>query len=101
MPVDFSQSSFQALEYAITFAERVAASIIVFHGLHFGYAFTADGYGMSDLSALQEAARKDAERQMAKFVSLAKFRGVKFETVVKIGPPVTEICECADNAMSI
>ena len=52
VPVDFSQSSFQALEYAITFAERVAASIIVFHGLHFGYAFTADGYGMYNLPAL-------------------------------------------------
>ena len=31
VPVDFSQSSFQALEYAIAFAERVAAKLIILH----------------------------------------------------------------------
>ena len=97
VPVDSSQSSFQALEYAIEFAERVAAKLIIFHAVHFGYAFTADGYGMYDLSILIEAARKDAERQMEKFVRLAKFRGVKFETAVKVGPPVSEICAFAEQ----
>jgi nucleotide-binding universal stress UspA family protein len=93
--VDFSQSSFQALEYAIEFAERVAAKLIIFHAVHFGYAFTADGYGMYDLSTLMEAEHKGAERQMEKFVRLAKFRGVNFETAVKVGPPVSEICAFA------
>ena len=97
VPVDFSQCSFQALEYAIEFAERVAARLIVFHAVHLGYALTADGYGMYDLSAVQDAARKDAERQMEEFLRLAKFRGVKFETVVKDGPPVSEICEFAEQ----
>ena len=97
VPVDFSQSSFQALAYATAFAERVAAKVVVFHAVHIGYAFTADGYGMYDLSTLIEAARKDAERQMEKFVRLAKFRGVKFETAVKVGPPVSEICAFAEQ----
>lgn len=95
VPVDFSQPSFQALAYAIAFAERVAAKLIVFQAV--GYAFTADGYGMYDLSTLIEAARKDAERQMEKFVRLAKFRGVKFETAVKVGPPVSEISAFAEQ----
>lgn len=97
VPVDFSQSSFQALEYAIEFAERVAAKLIIFHAVHFGYAFTADGYGMYDPSTLMEAEHKGVERQMEKFVGLAKFRGVKFETVVKVGPPVSEICAFAEQ----
>jgi nucleotide-binding universal stress UspA family protein len=97
VPVDFSQSSFEALEYAIEFAERVAAKLIVFHAVHLGYAFTADGYAMCDLSILIEAARKDAEHQMQGFVRLAKFRGVKFETVAKDGPPVSEICAFAEQ----
>lgn len=97
VPVDFSQSSFRALEYAIEFAERVTARLIVFHAMHIGYAFTADGFGVYDLSTLIEAARKDAERQMEKFVRLAKFRGVEFETVVKVGAPVTKIGEIAEN----
>ena len=97
VPVDFSQSSFQALEYAIAFAERVVAKLIVFHAVHFGYAFTADGYGMYDLSTLMSAVRKDAEGQMEKFVRLAKFRGVKFETAVLAGPPVTELCKFGEQ----
>ena len=97
VPVDFSQCSFQALEYAIDFAERVAARLIIFHAVHFGYALTADGYAMYDLSVLKEAARKDAARQMEKFLRLAKFRRVKFESVVKVGPPVSEICDFAEQ----
>ena len=97
VPVDFSQSSFEALEYAIEFAERVAARLIVFHAMHLGYAFTADGYAMVDLSVLMKDARRDAEQQMQEFVRLAKFRGVKFETAVKIAPPASEICVFADQ----
>ena len=97
VPVDFSKSSFQALQYAIEFAERVAARLIVFHAVQLGYAFTADGYGMYNLPTLEKAVHKDAESQMAEFVRLAKFRGVKFETVVKLGPPVSEICEFAEQ----
>ena len=52
---------------------------------------------MYDLSALKEAAREDAEEQMAKFVRLAKFRGIKFETAVKVGPPVAEIRAFAEQ----
>lgn len=97
VPVDFSQSSFEALEYAIEFAERVAANLIAFHAVHLGYAFSADGYTTCDLSALIESARRDAEQQMREFVRRAKFRGVKFETAVKMAPTASEICEFADE----
>jgi nucleotide-binding universal stress UspA family protein len=97
VPVDFSQSSFRALEYAIEFAERVAASLIIFHVLHLGEAFTADGYAMYDISPLIEAARKGAERQMEQFLRLAKFGRVKFETTVQIGPAASDICDFAEQ----
>lgn len=97
VPVDFSQSSFEALEYAIEFAHRVAARLIVFHAVHLGPAFTADGYAMVDLSLLIGEARKEAEEQMHRFVRLAKFRDVRFECVVKPGPLASEICAFADE----
>jgi nucleotide-binding universal stress UspA family protein len=97
VPVDFSRSSFEALEYAIEFAEKVAARLIVFHAVHLGYAFSADGYAMCDLSVLIKDVRKGAEQEMQKFVRLAKFRGVKFETIVKIAPPTSEICAFAEE----
>lgn len=97
VPVDFSRCSLDGLNYAIQFAERVAAKICIFHAVHLGYAYTSDGYAMYDFSVVQKAARKAAERQMREFVRCAKFGGVKFETVIKTGLPVDEICAEAQN----
>ena len=91
VPVDFSEASFQALEYAIEFAERVAARLIVFHAVNLAESFTANGYGMYDLEVLEEAARRDAETQMQKFIGLAKFHRVQVETAVRVAPAVAEI----------
>jgi nucleotide-binding universal stress UspA family protein len=97
VPVDFSACSLAGLKYAIAFAERVAARIIVFHVLDLGYAYTADGYAMYDLRALQDAAREAAEAQMQKFVRRAKFGRVKFESAIETGPPMWKICEFAQD----
>jgi nucleotide-binding universal stress UspA family protein len=97
VPVDFSQCSFVALEHAIDFAERVAARLIVYHAVYVGDAYTADGFAMVDLSVLLEKAQKAAELEMQKFVRLAKFRGVGFETAVRLVPPGPDICEFAEE----
>ncbi len=97
VPVDFSETSFQALEYAIEFAKKAAARLIVFHAVTLSESFTADGYGMYDLAALEEAARRDAEDQMQKFIGLAKFRWVPFETAIRIAPVVSEACALAQE----
>ena len=97
VPVDFSQPSFQALEYAIEFAGRVAARLLVYHAVPLGDAFTADGYAMYDLSALEKAARADAEEQMQKFIGLAKLGRVPYETVVTTAAPIAGICALAEE----
>ncbi|MGH8094079.1 MAG: universal stress protein [Chthoniobacterales bacterium] len=98
VPVDFSQPSFQALEYAIELAERMASRLTIFHAVPLADAFTADGFAMYDLSALEEAARRDAEDQMQRFVGLAKFCRVPFETVITVAPAVSEICAFAEKS---
>ncbi len=95
VPVDFSRCSLDALNYVIEFGEKVAAKIIIFHAVDLGYAYTSDGYAMYDLSQITETLRKDAERQMREFVRAAKFGSVKFETAIREGPPVEEICAFA------
>jgi nucleotide-binding universal stress UspA family protein len=97
VPVDFSDCSLQGLKYAIQFADKFAAKILVLNAVHFGYAYTADGYAMYDLSRLQDAVCKCAEKQMGMMVRLAKFGGVKFETTVKVGLPVDQICAFAQD----
>jgi nucleotide-binding universal stress UspA family protein len=97
VPVDFSPSSFQALEYAIKFAQSAAARLIVFHAVHLDYAFSADGYTKCDLPLLINEARENAAIQMLEFIRRAKFREVQFEIVIKIAPPASEICVFADD----
>jgi nucleotide-binding universal stress UspA family protein len=97
VPVDFSRCSLQGLKYAIQVADRFAARISVLNAVYLGYAYTADGFAMYDLSALEKAAREIAEREMVRFVHAAKFGSVKFETAVTIGPPLDHICASAKN----
>jgi nucleotide-binding universal stress UspA family protein len=97
VPVDFSGCSLDGLKYAISFAERFAAKIIMLHAVELGYVYAADGYAMYDLSELTEAARKHAERQMREFVRLTSFGPVKFDTVIRTGSPVEEICAFAKD----
>lgn len=95
VPVDFSGCSLEGLHYAIAFAARVRAKVILFHAVHLA-PYTSGGFAY-DLSTLEEAARKDAEHQMQEFIRMAKLGRVKFETAITIGPPVPEICAFAQN----
>jgi nucleotide-binding universal stress UspA family protein len=95
VPVDFSETSFQALEYAIEFAKKAAARLIVFHAVTLSESFTADGYGMYDLAALEEAARRDAgQMQIHRTCQVPR---VPFETAVRIAPVVSEACALAQE----
>lgn len=95
VPIDFSRCSSAGLEYAIQFADRVAAKIVLLHVVDFGPSLTADGYAMYDLTKYQDMARADAERQMSQFVQATKFGGVKFKAEIVVAPSVTGICEMA------
>jgi nucleotide-binding universal stress UspA family protein len=97
VPVDFSGCSLDGLNYAISFADRAGAKVIVFHAVYPGYIYTSDGLALYDLSGLEKAAFKNAERQMREFVGAAKFGVVKFETAIALGPPAPEICSFAEQ----
>jgi nucleotide-binding universal stress UspA family protein len=97
VPVDFSDCCREGLRYAIGFANDFAAKIILLHATYLGYIYTAEGTAMYDVRGLQEAARRDAERQMRELVRAVKFGRLKFETVFTNGSPVWDICAFADD----
>lgn len=95
VPIDFSDTSRQALEYAIEFARRISARLIIFHADYRGEMASADGLGMERIASLTKLGHEEAVRQMEKFVRLVKFGGVKHETVVQTSRPVSGICDFA------
>jgi nucleotide-binding universal stress UspA family protein len=97
VPVDFSDCSLRGLKYAIWLADKFAAKIVLLHVVELGYALTADGYAMYDLSELKKATEKSAEQQLRKFLRAAKFGRVKFETAIRAGSTVEEISAFAEG----
>jgi nucleotide-binding universal stress UspA family protein len=97
VPVDFSSCSREGLQYAIGFANEFGARIILLHATYLGYIYSSEGTAIYDIPALQEAARKNAERQMRQLVRTLNFGRVKFETVFTEGSPVLDICAFAKD----
>jgi nucleotide-binding universal stress UspA family protein len=97
VPVDFSRCSLEGLKYAIQFADQSAARLFILNAVYLGEPYTADGFAMYDLSALEKKERKNAEQQMRRFVRQAKFGGVKYETLVKTGHSTDHICAFAEK----
>jgi nucleotide-binding universal stress UspA family protein len=97
VPVDFSKCSREGLRYAIGFANEFGARIILLHATYLGYIYSSEGTAIYDISGLQKAARKTAERKMREVVRSVNFGRVKFETVFTEGSPVLDICAFAKN----
>jgi nucleotide-binding universal stress UspA family protein len=97
VPVDFSSCSRKGLEYAIGFANEIGARIILLHATYLGYIYSSEGTLLYDIPGLQEAARKNAARQMRKLVRVVKFGRVKFETAFTEGSPALDISAFAKD----
>ena len=97
VPVDFSNCSRQGLEYAIGFASEFGAKIILLHATYLGYVYSCEGTAIYDIHALQEAARKTAERKMRELIQSLNFGAVKVETMLTEGSPVIDICAFAKD----
>ena len=97
VPVDFSSASRQALEYAIDFAERIEARLLILHVVHLGDGLTIEDLRTLRFARARKAARAEAQRQMEKFLRPLKFRGVKFDTLLRMRKPAREICALAEK----
>jgi nucleotide-binding universal stress UspA family protein len=97
VPVDFSECALEGLKYAIAFADRIAARIIVVNVVYQNPAFTADEFAVYNLYPLEEAARQRAEKEMSRFIDQVEFGEVPYATEVKIGPPVQTLATFAEE----
>ncbi|MEO5718252.1 MAG: universal stress protein [Chthoniobacterales bacterium] len=97
VPVDFSDTSLAALEYAIEFTADTPAKLIILHVIDLGDALSTDGMGVYRLADVREIAREEAERKVADLPQKVDLGKIPFETVIKNGKPVPEICALAEE----
>lgn len=97
VPVDFSSCSREGLQYAIGFANEFGAKLILLHVTYLGYIYSSEGTAIYNIPALQEAARKNAEREMRQLVRSVSFGRAKFETAFTDGSPALDICAFAKD----
>lgn len=95
VPLDFSDSSREGLLYAISFAQRFGASLVLLHAIQVQPFTPADSHErMPAPGVIERAARLRAR----KFLKQVDFAGVTYEMEIQCGVPAHEICRFAENA---
>jgi hypothetical protein len=65
--------------------------MILLHATYLGYIYSSERTALYDIPGLQEAARKNADRQMRGLVRTVNFGSAKFETAFTEGSPAWDI----------
>ncbi|MEO8045209.1 MAG: universal stress protein [Spartobacteria bacterium] len=97
VPVDFSDASIEALQYAVEFTAGTTAKLLLLHVIDLGDSLSTDGLGVYRLSDVREIAREAAERRMADLPNRVDLTQVAYQSLIRNGKPVAEICALAEK----
>jgi universal stress protein A len=99
IPIDFSEVSLQALDYAVELGKPFGAELVAVHVVEpIYYATPADVYGPSaNLGMLLEEQQRVAAEQLAELEEKLVKRGATIETVMESGVPYQKIVALADE----
>lgn len=94
VPIDFSDCSKQALDYAFAFAEQFASEVILLNVIQNN--LTSFEYGESQAVASQERQRNQSQRNLAQLAE-GTLAGSRHTILVKMGKPFEEIVRSAKS----
>lgn len=98
VPIDFSDSSREGLLYAISFARRFGASLILLHAIQVMPFIPADGHSAHERMPAPGVIERAARMRARKFLKQVDFAGVTYQMEIQSGAPAHEICRFAENA---
>ncbi|MCI0534682.1 MAG: universal stress protein [Verrucomicrobiales bacterium] len=93
VPVDFSECSKKALQYALPFAKQFDATLTLLHVVQVNY-YVGD-FGTIDTALLETEMRKNGENQLADLRAKEVGKDLRCETVLRSGRVVSEIVDVA------
>lgn len=93
VPIDFSDCSLDALEYAIPLAKRFEAPVTIVHVLE--WASVGVDFSVVDLAEGTKV-RKETETRLSDLAAVIRAQGLSVETVIRSGgAPADFVLECA------
>lgn len=93
VPIDFSESSRQAVAYSNAFARQFGASVTFLHVIHVNYAYGE--FGAVDFTSLEREMRAGAEKELASLEASSKASGVDVSSLIREGSPAKIIADVA------
>jgi universal stress protein A len=93
VPVDFSDSSRQALRYAVAFAAHFQAGLLLLHVVEFNYV--GSDFNLVETSQIEADLRTGAEQRVEEWLKQETTQEVPAQPMVKVGRPYHEIVETA------
>ena len=93
VPIDFSDCSRKALQYALPLAQQHEAAVTLLYVV--SPAYGGAEFGALNYAELEATMRASAEQQLAKLAAAEARGGVSIETLVRVGSPLWEIIEAA------
>ena len=93
VPIDFSDCSKKALQYALAFAKQFHTSLVLLYVVETNYAGTE--YGSLDYVLLEKESRETGQKLLADLAQTVVGNSAPVETLVRSGRPVMEITDVA------
>jgi len=93
VPIDFSDCSKKALQYALPFAKEYKAALTLLYVVPPAYG--AGEYGGIDYAQLEASMREGGQKQLAKLAVDEVHGEVATDTLVRVGSPTREILDAA------
>ncbi len=93
VPIDFSDCSKKALQYALAFAKQFDASLVLLYVVETNYAGTE--FGGLDYVLLENESRETGQKLIAELAQTVVGNSAPVETLVRAGRPVMEITDAA------
>jgi nucleotide-binding universal stress UspA family protein len=95
VPIDFSAYSKEALKYAIPFARKFKAEVILLHVVE-PAIYPADfNFGQVGIPAIEDELRSKANEELQKLVDQEVKRRARSSVLIKVGKPFLEIITTA------
>ncbi len=97
VPIDFSEHSKHALQYAVSFAKQFGSELLLIHVVE-QQVYPADlSFGQIVVPGFERELRDHAKKELDGLIKSSTVKGIKVHAIVESGKPFLEILDAAED----